>query len=378
MDMLTERIRVAQVSSMHKELATLVLGVWPLIIFAMQNPPADRDMDFYELGPSAIGSGLHHAFSEGGFKSMAENQMTEETSLPDVYNTPCGIRHILSAVMRLRLGGILWATAEPTWAKARDMGKTATDPVGNWFGLTQYWDVIIITAVVAVTRGVHYCIELRKESSALRVEPLHSFLTSFHTWTPVLYTLGSFGHAASIPTRLFTTWDVGSYLCRSRSDADNVQGTEARRAGYKGTFAEHPKALCNALVHAYKQTRVPTVSIQHILGMAVDVDACQWRCANIIEGFYHDMPDIQPTVDSLRASVANADEHSSVLGVALVAVPDVMDVDDDMAVLSMDIPAGQPVRPVIEEYSEQQYVSDCISAHMDFVTSCVVVSSDSD
>ena len=112
--------------------------------------------------------------------------------------------------------------------------------------------------------------------------------------------------------------------------------------------------------------------------MAVDVDKCQWQCASIIEGFYDDMLDSHPTVDALRSAVATADANAYLSGVALVAFPDVMDVDDDMAVLSMDIPAGQPVRPVIEEYSEQQYVSDCISAHMDFVTSCVVVSSDSD
>ena len=38
MDMLTEHHRLAKVKSMLKEVAVIVLGMWPLIMYAMQNP----------------------------------------------------------------------------------------------------------------------------------------------------------------------------------------------------------------------------------------------------------------------------------------------------------------------------------------------------
>ena len=87
MDMLTEHHRLARVRSMHKELAIIVLGLWPLVMHAMQNPPDHRDIDFYELAPSSLGYGLHRAFTESGFKSMPEGEITHASSLPTVYRS---------------------------------------------------------------------------------------------------------------------------------------------------------------------------------------------------------------------------------------------------------------------------------------------------
>ena len=370
MDMLTEHHRLARVRSMHKELAIIVLGLWPLVMHAMQNPPDHRDIDFYELAPSSLGYGLHHAFTESGFKSMAEGEITVASSLPEVYRSVIGLRHVLSAVMRVRPGGVIWSTVEPTWATGRDMGKTAENLEGNWAGLGQYWDLVVVTAVLAAMRGVHYAIEVRKDSTAIRVEPLHAFLTTFHISPPVLYNMGAFGHATLLPMRLYTSWDCGSFLAKSRADAESQQGTEPRRDRYKAAFAEHPPALCTAIVAAYTHTKVPSRSIADHLGLAIDVDRCQWHCSTIIESFYTGMVDVKEGADQIRAHMSVAVATSTCLDIVVVNNEEMVD-----TAMSCDVPAGQPD---VEEYNEADYVTDCIGIYMANVNSAIVVDVPSD
>ena len=127
--------------------------------------------------------------------------------------------------------------------------------------------------------------------------------------------MGACGHVALLPMRLYTSWDCGAFVDRSRADAENHQGMVPRRGRYKATFAEHTPAMCNAITAAYMQTRVPSRSIADHLGVSVDVDRCKWQCFAIIAGFYTEMVDVQGVIDRIRDTWVGIDTALPPVGI---------------------------------------------------------------